>query len=108
MKIQAAKKQIIEAFRECTQKFTKDYQRWNSEKGKMIGEPYPAPIPFGKFQIDEDFGKKEICIRCRKCWTDDLIKVAQQICKKFGCKYSSPLSVGSFGTAYNFFTIKIT
>ena len=80
---------------------------WDDKKGHSVETPFPYPIPAGKYTIDEAFGKNEICFRCRKCWTDDLVAVAKRVAVRFGAKVSGSLSVGGFGTAYNFFTVTI-
>lgn len=96
------KQEIVDAFNKGAQDNTRIIESFYRK-----GEEYSYPIPFGKFTIDKDFGRKEICIRCKKCWTDELIKVAKKLCVKFSVKVSSPLGVSGFGTAYNFFTIHI-
>jgi hypothetical protein len=101
------KQSFIEAFRKATQEHTHNYSRWDDRLQTSVEEPFPYPIPGGKYTIDENFGKSEICIRCKKCWTDDLIAVAKKVAPKFKAKVSSYLSVGGFGTAYNFFTVNL-
>jgi hypothetical protein len=101
------KQLFVEAFRKATQEHTHNYSRWDSQLQTSVEEPYSYPIPGSKYTIDEKFGKSEICIRCKKCWTDDLIAVAKKVAPKFKAKVSSYLSVGGFGTAYNFFTVRL-
>ena len=102
-----SKQSFIEAFRKATQTHIRNCRIWSCELDRLEEMPAPHPIPFGKYTIDESFGKKEICIRCRKCWSDDLIAVAKKVAPTFKAKVSMPLSVGGFGTAYNFFTISL-
>ena len=99
------KEKFIEAFRKATQEHTHDYSHWDSNIGGMVEEPYSYPIPFSKYTIDADYGKNEICIRCKRCWTDDLIEVAKKIAPKFKARVSGYMCMGGFGTAYNFFSI---
>ena len=99
------KSKFIEAFRKGCQKHEHMTSCWSSEKGSMVEEPYPYPIPSGKFTIDENFGRGEISIRCKRCWTDDLIAVAKKIAPKFNARVSGYLCMGGFGTAYNFFSV---
>ena len=99
------KQKFIEAFRKATQEHTHNSSRWNCELDRMVEEPYPYPIPAGKYMIDENFGKSEICIRCKRCWTDDLIAVAKKVAPKFKARVGNYLCMGGFGTAYNFFSI---
>lgn len=101
------KQTFIEAFRKATQDHTRIGLIWNDKVGYSTPAPYPYPIPAGKYTIDDAFGKNEICIRCKKCWTEDLVLVAKKVAAKFRAKVSGSLSVGGFGTAYNFFTIKL-
>lgn len=101
------RKRFIEAFRKACQEHTHMGSRWSHEEQTMVEEPYPYPIPAGKYTIDENFGKVEVCIRCKKCWTDDLIAVAKKIAPKFKARVSGYLSISGFGTAYNFFTVKL-
>lgn len=99
------KQAFVEAFRKGTQEHTHNRNHWDCKIGGLVEEPYPYPIPGGKYTIDENFGRKEICIRCKKCWTDDLIAVAKKVAVKFGARVSGSLSVGGFGTSYNFFSV---
>jgi len=102
------KQSFVKAFRKATQEHTHNCSSWDSKLECSVETPFPYPIPTGKFTIDdENFGKSEICIRCKKCWTDDLIAVAKKVAPKFKAKVSSYLSVGGFGTAYNFFTVRL-
>jgi hypothetical protein len=98
---------FIEAFRKACLDHTRTALYWNEKAGRSTPTDYSYPIPGGKYTIDEAFGRNEICIRCKKCWTDDLMIVAKKVGGKFGAKVSGSLSVGGFGTAYNFFTVKL-
>ena len=100
------KQNFIKAFREATLNHTCKAWVWDSKVSHSVLAPYPHPIPAGKYTIDENFGKNEICIRCRKCWTDDLIIVAEKVAPKFKAKVSGHLGVSDFGMAYNFFVIR--
>ena len=101
------KQTLVEAFRKGTREHTRETSRWSHEKQSVVMEPYSYPIPGSKFTIDENFGKKEICIRCKKVWTEDLMTVAKKVANEFGAKVSGYLSVSGFGTAYNSFIIKL-
>lgn len=105
MKNTNRKQAFVEAFRKATQTHTHNHSIWDHKLQTCVEEPFPYPIPGGKYTIDENFGRGEICIRCKKCWTDDLIAVAKKVAPKFKARVSSSLSVGGFGTAYNFFTV---
>jgi hypothetical protein len=96
------KQAFVEAFRKATQEHTHAYDRYDGEHVE-----YAYPIPFGKYTIDEKYSRNEICIRCRKCWTDDLIAVAKKVAPRFRAGVSSYLGMSGFGTAYNFFTIRL-
>lgn len=104
---QTQKQRFIEAFRKGTQEHTGLTWVWDNKLGHSVEAPFPHPIPAGKYTIDEKFGRNEIGIRCRKCWSDDLLIVARKVANNFRAKVTSCVSVGGFGTAYNFFTIKI-
>jgi len=99
------KQTFINAFKKAAQEHTHNYSRWDSEAQSSIEVPFSYPVPAGKYTIDENYGKKEICIRCKKCWTEDLLIIARKVVPKFRAKVSGYLSVSGFGTAYNFFTI---
>ena len=104
MKNQKQKK-FIEAFRKATQEHTHNCSTWDSDLGHSVETPFPYPIPGGKYTIDENFGKNEIGIRCKRCWTDDLIAVAKKVAPKFKARVSGYTCMGGFGTAYNFFSV---
>jgi len=104
------KQSFIEAFRKATQEHTHVCSIWDWNKiggGGMVEIDHPYPIPGGKYTIDENFGRNQICIRCKRCWTDDLLAVAKKIAPKFRARVSGYLCMGGFGTAYNFFTIRL-
>lgn len=101
------KQSFMEAFRKATQEHTHVCSMWNSKTQSMAKTDYPYPIPFGKYTIDSNFGRNEICIRCKKCWTDDLITVAKKVSLRFRAKVSDYLGMSGFGTAYNFFTVRL-
>ena len=99
------KSKFIEAFRKACLDHTHNCSTWDSKLDHSVETPFPYPITGGKYTIDENYGKKQICIRCKKCWTDDLLIVAKKVAGRFNATVSSSLSVGGFGIAYNFFTV---
>ena len=99
------KQAFVEAFRKGTQEHTHNHFILDCKLECSVETPFPYPIPGGKYTIDDNFGRNEICIRCKKCWTDDLIAVAKKVAPRFKARVSGALSVGGFGTAYNFFSV---
>jgi hypothetical protein len=102
------KETLVKAFREATQEHTHNCSTWDSQPNHSVETPFPYPIPSNKYTIDENYGKNEICIRCKRCWTDDLIAVAKKVAPKFRATVSGQTCMSGFGTAYNFFTIRLS
>lgn len=101
------KQSFVEAFLKATKEHTHNCSRWDCKLEASVEEPFPYPIPAGKYKIDENFGRNEICISCKRCWTDDLVAVAKKVAPGFAAKVSGYLCMGGFGTAYNFFTVRL-
>lgn len=101
------KQAFVEAFNKATKEHTHLCRIWDCKTKSMVEEPFPYPIPGGKYKIDDKFGRNEICVSCKRCWTDDLIAVAKKVAPKFRARVSGYLCMGGFGTAYNFFTVSL-
>lgn len=95
-----------ELFIESLKKECANFTRNNGYFGSDIYREWNDPILPSKYQI-KDWGQNQIQISCKRCWTDELIKVARKVAIKRRAKVENYHCMGGFGTAYNFFIIHI-